>query len=508
MTRAAAPAGAGQGQQQPAGSQSEDFGTSLNAVDARPRPQGEAASEGAPVNASDAESKPSTEAEAPVEREGGPSPDDSERQRDGAPALAPSWLAALSSLQAYAADASGEASQQRQSVPTPFAENVPLRSIAAPSAAANTLPPTAAADPLTEIGSADGLKTGNSETQETPPLSADGKAAGSAAAIETRPLSAPGKTAAGQALADEFGQAAAGPANQGAAGVAASQSLEDGTGASAPRLSVPPSNAQASALRSPAAGEIDAASTAAQLPVARELRIANSPRGTGDSEPSAPSAVRVGRADNLSEFAGTEGTPEAGAGPPRVHPNPGPAANYPTGAAAGEMASFMVSGQPIGGAQTAPLHAPVDALASANAAVPLAEVAVEIAGRARDGKSRFEIRLDPPELGRIEVRLDIDRDGTVTSRLLVDRSETLDLLRRHAVSLERALEQAGLTTAHDGLEFSLRDHAFARHDENEPLNRAGPSSEAVATDAPSIAVAAQRGYRAMSGLGAGIDIRV
>ena len=68
--------------------------------------------------------------------------------------------------------------------------------------------------------------------------------------------------------------------------------------------------------------------------------------------------------------------------------------------------------------------------AAADAAVPVAGLAVEIATRAKDGKNRFEIRLDPPELGRIDVRLDIDGKGNVTSRLLVDRADTLDLLRR------------------------------------------------------------------------------
>jgi flagellar hook-length control protein FliK len=62
-------------------------------------------------------------------------------------------------------------------------------------------------------------------------------------------------------------------------------------------------------------------------------------------------------------------------------------------------------------------------------AIPVAGLAIEIAGKALAGKNRFEIRLDPPELGRIEVRLDVDRDGNVTSRLTVERVETLDLLR-------------------------------------------------------------------------------
>ncbi len=66
--------------------------------------------------------------------------------------------------------------------------------------------------------------------------------------------------------------------------------------------------------------------------------------------------------------------------------------------------------------------------------------------RAREGKNRFEIRLDPAELGRIDVRLDIDRQGNVTSRLLVERADTLDLLRRDLSNLERALNDAGLKT--------------------------------------------------------------
>jgi len=69
-------------------------------------------------------------------------------------------------------------------------------------------------------------------------------------------------------------------------------------------------------------------------------------------------------------------------------------------------------------------------------------LAIEIAGKAFAGKNRFEIRLDPPELGRIEVRIDVDHDGNVTSRLTVDRADTYDLLRRDAAGLERALQDA------------------------------------------------------------------
>jgi flagellar hook-length control protein FliK len=84
---------------------------------------------------------------------------------------------------------------------------------------------------------------------------------------------------------------------------------------------------------------------------------------------------------------------------------------------------------PSNTARSAPLVSQPDPQA---AAIPLAGLAIEIAGKALAGKNRFEIRLDPPELGRINVRLDVDRDGNVTSRLTVERAETYDLLRHDA----------------------------------------------------------------------------
>jgi flagellar hook-length control protein FliK len=138
------------------------------------------------------------------------------------------------------------------------------------------------------------------------------------------------------------------------------------------------------------------------------------------------------------------------------------------------------------------------------ATVPVAGLAVAIAAQAQAGKSRFEIRLDPPELGRIDVRLDIDRDGNVASRLVVERQDTLDLLRRDASQLERALQQAGLKTADNALEFSLRGHAFGRDQEtpDAPARLVIPEDDAAPLEA------LRNGYGRILGLGGGIDIRV
>jgi flagellar hook-length control protein FliK len=137
------------------------------------------------------------------------------------------------------------------------------------------------------------------------------------------------------------------------------------------------------------------------------------------------------------------------------------------------------------------------------AAIPIAGLAVEIAGKALAGKNRFEIRLDPPELGRIEVRLDVDRDGNVTSRLTVDRADTYDLLRRDAAGLERALQDAGLKTADNGLQFSLRDQSS-----NQQQTNGSDTAQIVVQDESLPTDITPQIYNRLAGQGGGLDIRV
>jgi flagellar hook-length control protein FliK len=162
---------------------------------------------------------------------------------------------------------------------------------------------------------------------------------------------------------------------------------------------------------------------------------------------------------------------------------------------------------PADGIAAASPAAPVSsAPEAAAAAIPLAGLAVEIAARAQAGRNRFEIRLDPPELGRIDVRLDIDRGGHVTSRLTVDRVETLDALRRDAGDLQKALQDAGFKTADNGMQFSLRDHSFTGRDQTFPTT----ATARVVVPAPELVVSdtMPTGYGRLLRPGGGIDIRV
>jgi flagellar hook-length control protein FliK len=137
--------------------------------------------------------------------------------------------------------------------------------------------------------------------------------------------------------------------------------------------------------------------------------------------------------------------------------------------------------------------------------VPVDAIAVEIASQARAGNSRFEIRLDPPELGRIDVRLDVDREGNVKSRLVIERADTYDLLRRDQSTLERALQQAGLKTSDTALEFSLRDQGFAQQRNADDQHRGTRLMIQEAEVAPGEAA---NGYARLLSARGGIDIRV
>lgn len=94
--------------------------------------------------------------------------------------------------------------------------------------------------------------------------------------------------------------------------------------------------------------------------------------------------------------------------------------------------------------------------------VNLPQVAFEVVRQFEAGNSRFQIRLDPAELGRIDIKLDVDKSGTINARMTVERPETLDLLQRDQRSLQQALQQAGLDGSKTNLEFSLRQNPFAQ----------------------------------------------
>ena len=94
----------------------------------------------------------------------------------------------------------------------------------------------------------------------------------------------------------------------------------------------------------------------------------------------------------------------------------------------------------------------------------------------------------------------------MTSHVTADRPETLSLLQSQQPQIEHALEQAGLKTADNGLQFSLRDQSFSG--QNNSGGGAQPNApQLVIPDATLSPIETTQIYSRAS-LGGGIDIRV
>jgi flagellar hook-length control protein FliK len=174
----------------------------------------------------------------------------------------------------------------------------------------------------------------------------------------------------------------------------------------------------------------------------------------------------------------------------------------------GSQVTSMPQQQLLSSATTTVPASQLSAAVATGVAVPFNGLAIQIAATAQSGRSRFEIRLDPAELGRIDVRLDVDRHGKVTSHLMVEKPETLAMLRQDAPQLQRALEDAGLKTGNNGLQFSLRDQSSSGHNGGD--NNSGRHAQRlIIGDADTLPTAtAGKSYTQPTGSNRGLDIRV
>ena len=142
-----------------------------------------------------------------------------------------------------------------------------------------------------------------------------------------------------------------------------------------------------------------------------------------------------------------------------------------------------------------------------DAPVSISNVAIEVTSKIASGKNQFDIRLDPPDLGKIHVKVHVDRDGNVITHMVADRSDTLDLLRRDTSDLQRALQDAGLKTSDNNLQFSLRDQTANQQQGQQHGQASRPAAEDdQSTTATATFIA--RDYGANGSRTGGLDIRV
>lgn len=103
-----------------------------------------------------------------------------------------------------------------------------------------------------------------------------------------------------------------------------------------------------------------------------------------------------------------------------------------------------------------------------------------IARRLGEGKSEFEIRLDPPQLGRVEGRLVLGDDGEATLALVFDNQAALDRFAADGAALRAALASAGFDLGGSALSFTLAEREGSDGGSRRSGGEAG-------RDAPSVA---------------------
>jgi flagellar hook-length control protein FliK len=127
-----------------------------------------------------------------------------------------------------------------------------------------------------------------------------------------------------------------------------------------------------------------------------------------------------------------------------------------------ELAGFDIqSGMPFNSVMQAVAHVTA-ATAQAGQSHPASSmVAAQVSKAAQNGEARnITLNLDPPELGRVEIRLEFGTEKTVKANLIVEKPETLLLLQRDAGSLEKALQDAGLETSGESLNYEMASEGY------------------------------------------------
>lgn len=90
--------------------------------------------------------------------------------------------------------------------------------------------------------------------------------------------------------------------------------------------------------------------------------------------------------------------------------------------------------------------------------VPVVEqVFVKIRDAVGSDHKQIQIQLDPADLGKVDVKMDVAIDGRTQIVVTADKKDTLEMLQRDRVSLEKSLNDLGLKADAGGMQFNLRE---------------------------------------------------
>lgn len=186
-------------------------------------------------------------------------------------------------------------------------------------------------------------------------------------------------------------------------------------------------------------------------------------RAATSPAPSSPTAPEGDVAANAAPPKAETASQPPAQGAPAPHPAASSAVQATQPAQASAAQDGAAAAAPVTSTQPA---APANPLADASRAVatppalqsaPAATIEVysRMIERADGRAQRFEVRLDPVELGRVDVRIEIGADRKVHAVLAAHDSAALADLTRGQRALERALSDAGIDLADKGIRFEL-----------------------------------------------------
>ncbi|MCA6244756.1 MAG: flagellar hook-length control protein FliK [Phenylobacterium sp.] len=155
----------------------------------------------------------------------------------------------------------------------------------------------------------------------------------------------------------------------------------------------------------------------------------------------------------------------------------------------------------------------MEAPASPARATPetIAALSAQMARRLDDGTTRFNLELNPDDLGRVDVRLEIDASGGIRAAFTFERPQSAVELGRRADELQKSLESAGFNLT-GGLSFDVagdrshgRNPSWADARDDRPHSPVTPEPDLAREGATQIADALS-GRRPSSR--SGVDIRI
>ena len=101
------------------------------------------------------------------------------------------------------------------------------------------------------------------------------------------------------------------------------------------------------------------------------------------------------------------------------------------------------------------------------------DMGVEIARQVSAGRDEFLVRLTPADMGRVDVRLAFDEKGSLHATVSAESPAALEMLRRDAGDLGRALTDAGVPADAASFHFDQRGGEASQFAQQQPDARGG-----------------------------------